>query len=211
MKTQIKLSTVLTTALAFAISSSSFAQDATKAITTMEDDMTNAVHTLTIAAMHHGLANLAKIMDKTEVHAKAQEIPLENLLRSRLYPDMFSLLQQLQYACFLPVDYARHFSGSEPPRVGYDETTWEDLRKSIDTTAAYLASVPEARLAQDAEKLLPVFFDDTKGLPAVDYAARVLVPDFYFHVAIAYALLRHNGVPLGKSDFLGDAGARPMT
>ena len=173
--------------------------------------MTNAVHRLTIAAMHHTLANLAKILDKAEAHAKAHEIPLENLLQSRLFPDMYSLLQQLQYTCFLPVDYAKHFAQGEPPRVGYDEATWEDLRKSIDTTIAYLAAVPEARVAQDAEKLVPVFFDDTQGLSAIDYAAKVLVPNFHFHVTVAYALLRHNGVPLGKGDFLGDAGTKPMT
>lgn len=173
--------------------------------------MTDAVYTLTIASMHRALANLAKIMDKAEAHAKAHEIPLENLLQARLYPDMYNLLQQLQYTCYLPVDYAKHFTGDAPPHVGYDEATWEELRKSIDTTIAYLAAVPEARVAKEAEKLVPVFFDDTQGLPAVDYGARLLVPNFYFHMVIAYALLRHNGVPLGKGDYLGDAGTRPMT
>jgi len=172
--------------------------------------MTNAAYTLTIGAMHHALGNLAKIIDKAEAHAKAHEIPLENLLQARLYPDMYNLLQQLQYACFLPVDYARQFTEREPPRVGYDETTWEELRQSLDTAADYLAAVPEGRVAKDAGKMLPAFFDPGQGLPAVTYAARVLVPDFFFHVTMAYALLRHNGVPLGKGDFLGDAGTSAM-
>lgn len=172
--------------------------------------MTSAAYMLTIAAMRHALGNLARIMDKAEAHAIAHEIPLENLLQARLYPDMYNLLQQLQYACFLPVDYARHFTDSEPPRVGYDETTWEELRRSVDTAATYLAALPESRIAQDAEKMVPAFFDSAQGLPAVSYAARVLVPDFFFHMSMAYGLLRHNGVPLGKGDFLGDAGTTAM-
>ena len=172
--------------------------------------MTNTAHTLTIGAMHHTLANLAKILEKAEAHAKTHEIPLENLLQSRLFPDMYSLLQQLQYTCYLPVDFAKHFAEGEPPRVGYDEANWEDLRKSIATTIAYLAAIPETRVAKDAEKRVPVFFDETQGLSAIDYAAKVLVPNFYFHVTVAYALLRHNGVPLGKGDFLGDAGTTPF-
>ena len=57
---------------------------------------------------------------------------------------------------------------------------------------------------------VPLFYDDKRGLPAVDYAARQAMPNFYFHLVVAYAILRHNGVPLGKDDFIGDIGAGPM-
>jgi hypothetical protein len=116
---------------------------------------------------------------------------------------MYNLLQQIQYVCYTAVDLAQHFSDVPAPRVGYDETTWPELRKSLDTAADYLQSILAVRMTERATKIVPLFYDDTKGMMALDYAATVTIPNFYFHTAIAYALLRHNGVPLGKEDFLG--------
>lgn len=163
----------------------------------------NATHQLTIATLGRGLRNTAAIMDKAEAHAKSHGIALETLLQSRLFPDMFTLLQQLQYVCYLSVDFARHFSATEAPRVGYDEATWGELRNSLDEAARYLDGIPRARLNDASTKMLPPFMDDSKRTNAITYASEVILPDFHFHMAIAYALLRKDGVPLGKSDFLG--------
>ena len=150
-----------------------------------------------------GLKNSSAIMDKAEKHATANSIPLENLLQSRLFPDMFNLLQQLQYVCYLSADFARHFCDAPAPRVGYDEATWAELRSSLDTAASYIAAIEPESMTEDVSKVVPTFMDDSKGMTVVDYAANVIVPNFHFHMVMAYALLRHNGVPLGKGDYLG--------
>jgi uncharacterized protein len=162
-----------------------------------------AFHRLTIAAMIGSLENLDRILVKAEAHARKSKIEPDVLLGARLYPDMFNLIQQLQYALYLPMDFAQHFSDVPAPRVGYDEASFEDVHASLKTAIAYLKAIPANRLEERAERVVPVFFDGTKGMPAGDYAAIVAMPDFYFHLSIAYAILRHNGVPLAKMDFIG--------
>jgi hypothetical protein len=160
-------------------------------------------HRLTIAAMAGSLENLDRILVKAEAHARASKIEPDVLLNARLYPDMFSLIQQLQYVLYLPMDFARHFTDEPAPRVGYEEATFDDVHASLKTAIAYLKAIPASRLAERAQRVVPIFFDGTRGMPAEDYAATVEMPDFYFHLSIAYAILRHNGVPLSKDDFIG--------
>ena len=168
--------------------------------------MTNALHRLTVAQMAVAVQNMRAVMDRAESHASANGFDMATLLQARLYPNMYNLLQQLQYICFVAVDLAQHFSSTAAPRVGYDEETWEELTESLGTTAAYLSAISEADVEKNAGKEVPTFMDDTIKMNVVDYAARVSLPDFYFHMSVAYAILRHNGVPLGKSDFLGKLG-----
>ena len=170
----------------------------------------NPVHRLTIAAMASSLRNMAHIMDKAESHAAENKIGLDAYLQARLYPDMFNLLQQVQYVCYVSVDYARHFSDAPAPHVGYDEATWPELVQSLKAATDYLLAVSPANAERQATKIVPVFFDDTRGMAAIDYAAAVTIPDFYFHMAVAYAILRHSGVPLGKSDYFGSTDTVAM-
>ena len=164
----------------------------------------DSVNRLTVGSMLRTLRNTALVMDKAERHAAANGIALDAYLQARLYPDMFNLLQQIQYVCYLAADFARHFTDVTPPRVGYDEETWPQLRNSLDLAAGYLAGITPEQLSRHARKTVPLFNDDKKTMAAVDYAATMIVPDIHFHAVIAYALLRHNGVPLGKSDFFGE-------
>ena len=164
---------------------------------------TNPVHQLTIVPMAMALRNMADIMDKAERHATASDIPLDRYLQARLFPNMFNFLQQVQYVCYLAVDYARHFSSATPPRVGYDEATWPELRQSLAIAADFLEAISPETAAEQADKTVPTFMNSKQGMSAIDYAASVIIPDLHFHTVIAYALLRHNGVPLGKSDYLG--------
>ena len=167
-------------------------------------------HRLTIAAMSASLENLDKILVKAEAHSRTNKIEPDILLNARLYPDMFSLIQQLQYALYLPMDFARHFTDEPAPHVGYEEATFEDAHASIKIAIAYLKAIPASRLVERAQRVVPIFFDGTKGMPADDYAAIVAMPDFYFHLSIAYAILRHNGVPLAKMDFIGPYNSTPI-
>jgi hypothetical protein len=157
------------------------------------------------------LKNLEKMLSKTEQHAVRNKIEPEALLSARLYPDMYNLLQQLQYTCFIPVDFAKHFSSEPEPRVGYDETNFAELKASIASTIEYLQNLNAKQFEGREKSPLPLFFDSSKGLAAEAYADRLTLPNFFFHVSMAYAILRHNGVPLGKADFLGTLGAVPMS
>jgi hypothetical protein len=162
-----------------------------------------ALHRLTIAPIIAALENLGAILAKAEKHAAAAEIPPDVFLASRLYPDMFSLIQQLQYALFIPMDFAQHFHDQPPPKVGYEEATFPDVHKGLGEAIAYLKAIDPKRVGERAQRVVPTFFDSSRGMPADAYAAGMIMPDFYFHLTIAYAILRHNGVPLGKSDFIG--------
>jgi hypothetical protein len=160
-------------------------------------------HRLTIAPIVAALENLDAILAKAEAHAASAEIAPDVFLASRLYPDMFSLIQQLQYALFIPMDFAQHFHDQPPPKVGYEEASFADVHKGLGEAIAYLRSIDPKRLDERSQRIVPIFFDSNRGMPALSYAAGMIMPDFYFHLAIAYAILRHNGVPLGKMDFIG--------
>lgn len=170
----------------------------------------DAFHALTIGSMLATLGNLRGIVAKAQAHMAAMKIEPKALLESRLYPDMFNLIQQLQYSLYLPADFARHFTTATPPKVGYDEKDFDEFLKSLGLAEAYLRSVSPARMRQRAGDIVPLFYHDARGMTALDYAARVIVPDFHFHVTVAYAILRHNGVPLGKSDYFGAFATVPV-
>lgn len=169
-----------------------------------------ALYMLTIPVFSRSLENLRRIIGKAEKYAEQNGIEIETLLNARLHPTMFTLLQQIQYACYVPVDFARHFSGEEAPRVGYDETNLAELKSSITRTIEYLRTIKASSFRAREHAMLSVFFDPELGLPADAHAARVTVPDFFFHLTTAYCILRHNGVPLEKADFLGPQDAEPL-
>ena len=169
-----------------------------------------AFHRLTVTPMMAALENLRDILLKAEAHAAdAKKDPL-TLLKARLYPDMFSLIQQLQYALFIPCDFAQHFAESPPPKVGYEESSFAEVQKGIRLAIDYLRSISPARMDERAGLIVPTFFDEKRGLAAESYAAHMIMPDFYFHLTVAYAILRHNGVPLGKRDFIGKIKTVPL-
>jgi len=180
-------------------------------MTFMNEQDGKALYALTIPVFVRTLKVIDKILAKAERHAKRHKVDPATFLSARLYPDMYTLLQQIQYLCFVPVDFAKNFTSATAPRVGYDEKTFADLKMSINETIGYLRSIKPQQFGVRKNTLLPLFFDDTMGLSAKDHAARLTLPDFFFHAAVAYAILRHNGVPLGKGDFLGPLGAVPIT
>jgi uncharacterized protein len=168
------------------------------------------IHAFTVPVFIKSLENLGRIINKAEAHAKQHKIEPTTLLNARLYPDMFTFLQQVQYACFLPVDFARHFTSEPAPRVGYDERNLAELKESIKKTIAYLKAIKPKQFRDKESTPLPLFLDESAGLPPLEYAARIVVPDFFFHVTTAYCILRHNGVPLSKGDYLGAHGGQPL-
>jgi hypothetical protein len=123
---------------------------------------------------------------------------------------MFCLIEQLNYALYIPMDFAQHFQDAPAPKIGYDEKDFADVHKGLAEAIAYLKSIDPQRMDERASRLVPLFFDAKQGMPAESYASSMIMPDFYFHLTIAYAILRHNGVPLGKRDFLGQLKTTSM-
>jgi hypothetical protein len=150
------------------------------------------------------LRNLDGILAKAEAYAKSRNFDVNNLLTARLAPDMFPFVRQVRIACDHAKSAAQALSGKELPKHEDNEATFEDLHGRI----AKCLGVIEGLGAADFEATKP----DTivklpnrpgKGMRAGEYLWRRQIPNFYFHVATAYALLRAGGVDVGKADFLG--------
>lgn len=156
------------------------------------------------------LGNLDRWLDKAVAFAKARSFDPNTLLQSRLAPDMFPLVRQIQAACDGAKFLASRCSGKDAPKHPDEEKTIDELRARIANVREYL----EGFTAQDFEgaeaRLVPLGFMPGKGLSAADFAREMSVPNTYFHLVTAYAILRHNGVDLGKGDYLGRMNIRDL-
>ncbi|MCY1127044.1 DUF1993 domain-containing protein [Frigidibacter sp. RF13] len=152
----------------------------------------------------HGLTALSKILDKAEAHCAAKKIDPAALLAARLYPDMFPFTRQIQIACDQARRAISRLKGEEPASVADSETSFAELKARIASTVAQLNALTPADLAE-AESRTVSFKAGPRELTFTgdDYIRQWILPNFYFHMTTAYALLRHNGVELGKADFLG--------
>ncbi len=149
------------------------------------------------------LRNVDGWFDKAAAHATAKKFDAETLLQARLSPDMFPLLRQVQTACDTAKSAVARVSGKDAPSHPDTEQTIADLRKRIATVVAYVESYQAGDFdgAEDRRVALPRW--EGKSMSAREYFVEHATPNFYFHVAMSYALLRHNGVEVGKRDFLG--------
>ena len=151
------------------------------------------------------LGNLSHILDKAQAHAEAKKFEPAVLLQSRLAPDMLPLTRQILIACDAAKNGVARLSGVEAPKFDDTESTLAELKDRIGKTLAYLATVPAAQLDDSAEKdiTFPVGKDKTRTMKGEAYLKHWMLPNFFFHVTTAYAILRHNGVAVGKRDYMG--------
>lgn len=150
------------------------------------------------------LTNLDAILRKAQAHAEARKIDPTVLLQSRLYPDMFPLVRQAQIAGDTAKGCTARLAGAEPPRYEDTEASFAELYARIDKTIAYVKSVSAGQIDGSEERTVTIKLRDrTLTFPGLAYLLHYALPNFYFHVTTAYAILRHNGVELGKPDFLG--------
>ena len=153
-----------------------------------------------------GLKNLDAILDKAVASAEARKFDPAVLLSARLAPDMFPLLRQVQIACDFGKGTMARLAGVENPKFEDSETSFADLKARIAKTLAFIASIKEADFAgaedRDITIQIPSQTLQFKGLP---YFTGYAIPNFHFHMTTAYAILRHNGVELGKRDYIGQA------
>jgi hypothetical protein len=165
-----------------------------------------SAHSAALAGFVQTLTALDAILDKTVEQATARKIAPEVLLSARIAPDMLPLTRQIQLACDFAKNAAARVGGGENPKMPDEEKSFDELKARIARTLAFVASVDAAAL--DAGLARDVTFprgpSATMTMPGEKYLTRFAVPNFYFHAATAYAILRENGIQIGKSDFLGD-------
>jgi hypothetical protein len=162
-----------------------------------------SLHAYYVPPMLRGLSSLSKILDKAEDYASAKKIDPSVLLSARLYPDMYPLTRQVQIACDTARRGAIRLAGGEPPSVPDTETSFDELEARIAATIAAVKAIPESAFdgAEDRELTIKVRGNDMT-FSGLDFVRAWSLPNFYFHLTTAYAILRHNGVELGKPDFL---------
>ena len=159
---------------------------------------------MTLPTYQRMLANLKAILQKGEAHAIAKKIEPSVFLTSRLFPDMFALTRQVQIASDSAKGACARLSGQEIPKYEDTEASFAELYARIDKTLAYINSVNPESIdgAESREIVIPVQSKELR-FNGRDYVVQWALPTFYFHVMAAYAILRHNGVDVGKWDFLG--------
>lgn len=166
-----------------------------------------SMYTASVPVFQHMLRNLNHILDKGEANAQARKFDPSVLANARLAPDMLPLTRQILIACDGAKLGVARISGVEAPKFEDNEATFPELKERIRKTLDYLETVPAARMdgSEDKEITFPVGRDKTRTMTAQAYLTTWVLPNFFFHVTTAYAILRHNGVDLGKPDYLAGA------
>jgi uncharacterized protein len=150
------------------------------------------------------LRNIGSWLDKAEKHAAAKTFDVNILMTDRLAPDMKPFIYQVQSACDYVKGAAAWLSGQVPPKHEDNEQAIGDARARIQKTVAFAESVSEAQYAGASNRKVSLLSAASgEHLGGKDYLLQITIPNVYFHVATAYAILRHNGVDIGKMDFLG--------
>jgi uncharacterized protein len=166
--------------------------------------MTISMYQASVPAFIRALNNLAAILEKGAAHAQARKIDDAVLLSSRLYPDMFPLVRQVQIATDTARSGAGRLAGVELPACDDQEATFQDLVLRIRKTIAHLESLQPAQIDGGEDRTISwQTRSSTKSMQALPYLMNHLLPNVHFHVTTAYAILRHGGVEIGKKDFLG--------
>ncbi len=156
-----------------------------------------------IAQCAQSLKNLETWLDKAEQHAAAKKFDIGALLNGRLAPDQKPFIFRVQSACDYVKGAAAWLSGQTPPKHPDTEQTIDELRTRIQKTVAFVQSVKEAQYAGASERRVSFSWAPGKVMSGLDYLIQMTIPNTYFHLTTAYSILRHNGVDVGKMDFLG--------
>lgn len=156
-----------------------------------------------IPPMKQTLTNMLGWLDLAAKYAEVKKFDVDTLCAARLAPDMYPLTKQVQAACDTAKFTAARLSGNTPPVHPDTETTMAQLRERINTVLAYLETVKEADFATAEDRMVAVAWMPGHAVKGNNYLTQLQLPNFYFHAAAAYAILRHNGVDVGKQHFIG--------
>ena len=165
--------------------------------------MSLSMFTATVPPLKLMLKNLSAVMSKAEAAIEAKKIDPSAFLGARLFPDMLNFTKQVQIASDNAKGAAARLAGVEIPKFEDNETSFAELHARIDKTIAFLDTLTEAQFEGAAErKIVLALRERTLEFTGAEYLTTWAQPNFYFHVTTAYALLRHNGVEIGKSDYM---------
>lgn len=162
------------------------------------------VYDQTIAAMSRALLNLDAIVSKAEAYAEERKIDPAVLVQARLFPDMLPFVAQIRIATDTAKGAAARLSGKNLPSWPDDEADFEQVHARIRKALDFLSGVERDQFEGSEDKKIELKLGkEHVKFSGREYVLGFVLPNFYFHVTMAYAILRHNGVPLGKRDFLG--------
>jgi uncharacterized protein len=158
----------------------------------------------TVPQLIRTLGQVHQWLDKAQKYAEQKKFDVNVLLTARLAPDQFHFTRQVQVITDNAKGTAARLAGIQPPAFEDTEKTVEELRARIDKTIAFLKTLTPEQFQGAAERTITLPFLPGQGIKGSDYLVAFALPNFYFHAATAYSILRHNGVDVGKGDFLGE-------
>ncbi len=162
-----------------------------------------SLYEASVPQMKKTLENLDRWIELGVAHAKNKSFEPDVLLQSRLAPDQWPLVRQIQSACDAAKFAAARLSGKEAPKHPDEEKTVAEIRQRITSTVQYLGSFGEKDFADASNRNIDLPFLEGNTILGKDYLNEMALPNFYFHVVTSYAILRHDGVQVGKRDFIG--------
>jgi hypothetical protein len=166
--------------------------------------MTFSMYSASAPVFKQILNSLSAIVDKAEAHATEKKIDPAALLQARLFPDMFPFIRQVQIAADFAKGSAARLGGVDVPKYEDDEVTFADLKARLAKTVAFIDSVPQDGIEASAQRDITTGSGEkTKQWKGQTYLLHYALPHFFFHATTAYDILRHNGVDIGKKDFIG--------
>jgi hypothetical protein len=166
--------------------------------------MSISMYEISIPVLTRGLTNLSAILDKAAAHAATKKFDSAVLASARLFPDMYPLVRQVQIACDTAKGAAARLAEIEVPKHEDTEVTFAELKARIAKTVDFLKSISAGQVKDAESRSIEIKFPNGAWkFTGIDYLTGFVLPNFYFHSSMAYALLRKAGVEVGKGDFLG--------
>jgi uncharacterized protein len=165
----------------------------------------NPMYSMSIPLFKQMLGGLAVVLQKAEAHANEKKLDHNALLQARLFPDMFALLRQVQVATDFAKGVSARLAGIEVPKTEDNETSFADLQVRIGAILKFIESIDAAKFdgAESREVVTQAGTPKEKRFTGHSYLINYGLPHFFFHVTTAYSILRHNGVEVGKKDYVG--------
>jgi hypothetical protein len=174
-------------------------------LTSGKKTMISSAYTTSIPVFKQMLGGLKDVLRIAEAHATTKKIDPNALLQARLFPDMFSLLRQVQVASDFAKSVSARLAGVDVPKMDDNEQTFADLQTRIDTVLAFIGGLDSAKFddAATREIITQAGTPKEKRFTGQSYLLNYGLPHFFFHTTNAYSILRHNGVEVGKKDYIG--------
>jgi hypothetical protein len=161
------------------------------------------LYELTVPQFVKMLTNLNHLIEKSETYAQAKKFEMDVLLNSRLAPDQFHFIRQVQIVCDTAKLGVSRLTGKEAPTHADNEKTVAEIKERINSTINYLKTIASKDFEGAEAKHIKTPRWEDQYLTGFDYVQHHVIPNFYFHITTAYSILRHNGVDIGKKDYLG--------